>query len=275
VPMSQRMPTAFVPHAGGPTGHVEMGLNPAEAAAFVAYWTSLPKLLPSPPTAVLVVSAHWLCPVATVMTSPRPPMFYDYGGFPAEAYRIQWPVPGSPTLAARVRALLGEAGIPSAEDPARGYDHGTFVPLKFAFPSGVPVVQLSLVAGLDPELHHRIGRALATLRDEGVFIAGSGDSFHNMRGFDPTYRELADKFDTWLGAVVAGAPAERAGRLAQWASAPAARQCHPFEDHLLPLMVVAGAAHEEPGAVTWTGTFLGPRQTGYHFGAVGAGQGFG
>lgn len=265
--MSNRMPTLFVPHAGGPVGHVEMGLPRAETEAFVAYWRSLRGLLPSPPKALVVVSAHWEARVPTVMSSPNPPMFYDYGGFPAEAYAISWPAPGDPALAARVRRLLGEAGFDTAEDARRGFDHGTFVPLKITYPEAdVPVVQLSLEAGLDATRHLRMGEALAPLRDEDVLIVGSGDTFHNMRGFGAAYRERSEAFQTWLIDAVTGPSGERAAKLRAWASAPFARMCHPREEHLIPLLVVAGAAGADPGALTWSGPFMGPLQAGFHFG---------
>jgi aromatic ring-opening dioxygenase catalytic subunit (LigB family) len=248
-------------------GHVEFGGSRAEIDGFVAYWRSLRGLPPSPPTALLVVSAHWEAPVPTVMTSPNPPMLYDYGGFPAEAYRISWPAPGDPALARRVRALLGDAGVDTAEDSRRGYDHGTFVPLKMTYPDAeVPVVQLSLVAGLDASAHLRIGRALAPLRDEGVFIVGSGDSFHNMRGFGPAFLERSEAFNGWLTEAVTAKSDERERLLSRWEQAPFSRLCHPREEHLIPLMVVAGAAGGDAGARTWSGGFLGPQQVGYHFG---------
>jgi len=104
-------------------------------------------------------------------------MYYDYYGFPPESYRVTWPTPGDPALAARVRGLLEDAKFVTAEDAQRGYDHGTFVPLKLAYPDArIPVVQLSLIEGLDPEAHLRMGRALAPLRDEGVFVIASGRS---------------------------------------------------------------------------------------------------
>ncbi len=121
------------------------------------------------------------------MTSPQPPMYYDYGGFPPEAYTITWPAPGNPALAERVVQLLGDAGIPAKTDARRGFDHGTFVPFKLSWPDAdVPTIQLSLKAGLDPREHLAIGRALAPLRDEGVLILGSGMSYHNMRDFGTT-----------------------------------------------------------------------------------------
>ncbi len=265
--MSMRMPTLFVPHAGGPVGHVEMGVSRVESESFVAYWRSLRGLPPSPPKALLVVSAHWEARLPTVMSSPNPPMLYDYGGFPAEAYAITWPAPGDPLLAARVRGLLGEAGFDTAEDPRRGFDHGTFVPLKITYPEAeVPVVQLSLESGLDATRHLRMGAALAPLRDEGVLIVGSGDTFHNMRGFGLAYRERSEAFNTWLTSVVTGPSGERAEKLRDWASAPFARMCHPREEHLIPLLVVAGAAGDDPGVLTWSGPFMGPLQAGFHFG---------
>jgi aromatic ring-opening dioxygenase catalytic subunit (LigB family) len=265
--MEKRMPVAFVPHAGGPVGHVEMGLPRSEVEPWVAYWRSLAELPATKPKAVLAVSAHWEASLPTVMTSASPPMLYDYYGFPADAYKITWPAPGHPALAARVRELLGKAGFQSAEDAQRGFDHGTFTPLKVTYPNAdVPVVQLSLKATLDAAEHLAIGRALAPLRDEGVFIVGSGDSYHNMRGFGAAAHEPSLRFNAWLGEVVTGSVAEREAKLVRWAEAPLARQCHPREEHLLPLMVVAGAAGDDRGAVTWSGTFYGSQQTGFHFG---------
>ena len=153
----------------------------------------------------------------TVMTSEHPPMLYDYYGFPPESYTITWPAPGSPALAARVRALLGAAGIDAAADPARGYDHGTFVPLKLTYPDAdVPTVQLSLKEGLDPAEHIAIGRALQPLRDEGVFIVGSGMTFHNLRAFrDPRAAPVSEAFDAWLRESLVLEAGARNARLAR------------------------------------------------------------
>jgi len=265
--MPTRMPVAFLPHGGGPVTHVEMGFAKSDVEPLGAYWRSVRDLPPAPPKALLVVSAHWEAPVPTVMTSPHPPMLYDYYGFPPEAYQITWPAPGDPALAARVRDLCGRAGFETAEDSERGFDHGTFTPLKQAYPDAdVPVVQLSLMASLDPGEHLRLGRALAPLRDEGVFIIGSGDSFHNMRKFGPAAREPSQAFNAWLTDALTGDPGEREKKLAAWASAPEARVCQPREDHLIPLMVVAGAAGTDPGVVTWRGWFMGSEQVGWHAG---------
>jgi aromatic ring-opening dioxygenase catalytic subunit (LigB family) len=261
------MPVVFLPHGGGPWPFVDIGIGSRdELAALSAYLRSLRDLPPERPKALLVVSAHWEEPVPTLMTSASPPMLYDYYGFPPESYRITWPAPGDPSLAERVRARLEAAGIPSGSDPNRGFDHGTFVPLKVAYPDAdVPTLQLSLKAGLDPEEHLAIGRALAPLRDEGVFIVGSGMSYHNLRAFHSSAAPVSDAFDAWLRETTSLDRAERDRRLAHWTSAPAARQAHPREEHLLPLMVAAGAAGDDRGTVAYAGTIRGLRVSAHHF----------
>ncbi len=131
----------------------------------------------------------------------------------------------------------------------------------------MPTVQLSLKAGLDPEEHLAMGRALAPLRDEGVFILGSGMSFHNMRAFRTAGgAEAAETFDRWLRESATLDPKERDQRLARWSQAPAARLAHPREEHLLPLMVIAGAAGADRGTMAFNGKMLGARISAFHFG---------
>lgn len=263
----RRMPVAFIPHGGGPWPFVDLGMPRAEVDAMAEYLRSLAALPPARPEALLVVSAHWEADVPTVMTAERPPLLYDYYNFPPESYAITWPAPGSPTLAARVQQLLGAAGFASAADGARGFDHGTFIPLKLTYPGAdVPTIQLSLRRGLDPAEHLAIGRALAPLRDEGVFIVGSGMSYHNLRAFFGGDARASEAFDAWLAEAMAQAPGERARRLERWAQAPSARQAHPREEHLLPLMVVAGAAGEDRAVRAWDGTMMGKRLSAFHFG---------
>jgi aromatic ring-opening dioxygenase catalytic subunit (LigB family) len=263
-----RMPVVYVPHGGGPWPWVDLGFDKAELDGLATYLRSVRAVAKSPPKAVVVVSAHWEEAVPTVMTSARPPMLYDYYGFPPASYEITWPAPGDPKLAARVRALASAAGFGTAENATRGYDHGTFVPLKLTFPDAeVPTVQLSMLSSLDPAEHLRLGRALAPLRDEGVLIVASGMSFHNLRAFrDPRARGISETFDQWLREAVTVEPAERDRRLTAWATAPAARAAHPREEHLLPLMVAAGAAGEDRGTVAFNATVMGVRLSGVHFG---------
>jgi len=262
------MPVVFIPHGGGPWPFVEMGMDAAERDRLIAYLHSVKDVPLVPPRALLVVSAHWEEAVPTVMTAAQPPIFYDYYGFPEASYAITWPAPGAPWLAARVRELLGAAGIPSAEDGARGFDHGTFIPLKLTYPEAdIPTIQLSLKAGLNPEAHLALGAALAPLRDEGVFIVASGMTFHNLRIFrEDRAVHLAETFDTWLNGVMPlDADARNAG-LAEWEQAPMARTVHPREEHLIPLLVAAGAAGTDRAALAFNGTFGGLRLSAYHFG---------
>lgn len=261
-----RMPVVFIPHGGGPWPFVDVGFPKAEVAELAEYLRSLRTVPKTPPQALLAISGHWEEPVPTVMTSEHPPMYYDYSGFPPESYEITWPAPGDPALAARVQELLGAAGFKTATDARRGFDHGTFIPLKLTYPDAdVPTVQLSLKRGLDPEEHLAIGRALAPLRDEGIFIIGSGMTFHDLRAFfNP--RSVSERFDAWLRDTATLDAPERNRRLAQWASAPAARLAHPREEHLLPLMVVAGAAGTDRGTLAYNGTLMGHRLSAHHFG---------
>jgi aromatic ring-opening dioxygenase catalytic subunit (LigB family) len=265
---ADRMPVVYIPHGGGPWPFVDTGIGAqAELDALAAYLRGLSAIPTSKPTALLVISAHWEAPVPTVMTSAHPPMLYDYYGFPPESYRITWPAPGHPALAARVQALLGDAGFSTAADDQRGFDHGTFVPLKLAYPDAdVPAFQLSLKQGLDPEAHLAIGRALAPLRREGVFLVGSGMSYHNLRAFGPQAAPVSEAFDAWLRGAATEEPDERDRRLADWTSAPSARQAHPREEHLMPLMVIAGAAGADRGRRAYDGTILGLRVSAYSYG---------
>lgn len=263
-----RMPVVYLPHGGGPWPFVELPMfDRNEVAALADYLRALPTRLPARPEALLVISAHWEQPVATVMTAARPPMLYDYYGFPPESYAISWPAPGDPELAAHIRSYLGAAGFETAADAERGFDHGTFIPLKVAFPDAdVPTVQLSLLRDLDPAQHLALGRALAPLRDEGVLIVGSGMSYHDLRGFfGGRGRAVSQSFDSWLSAAATAEPNTRDALLEQWEQAPSARQAHPREEHLLPLMVVAGAAGKDRGVLDFRGTFGGAAISAYAY----------
>lgn len=196
-------------------------------------------------------------PGQTVTGGTRPPLIYDYGGFPAASCQLKYPAAGNPALAARVVALLRTAGHPAADvSPDRGWDHGVFVPLMLAFPDAdVPIVQLSLVAGMDPEVHWAIGQALRPLRDDGVMIVGSGSSYHNMMGFFgrvPNVAAASAAFDAHITAAVTDeSAAARRAKLLAWDQAPHARECHPprAEEHLVPLFVAAGAARDDESGV--------------------------
>ena len=265
-----RLPTYFISHGGGPWTWLE-----DRRTAFAPLADSLVELtreIGVRPKAVLSISGHWEEANFTSMASAKPPMVYDYYGFPAHTYSVQYPAPGAPELAQQIASLLQGAGLPTAVDPERGFDHGTFAPLVVMYPQAdVPVLQLSLHRSYDPALHLAAGRALAPLRDEGVLILGSGLSFHNLRLRGPAALAPSRAFDGWLHETLEGLPpAERSARLLQWTQAPAARIAHPAEDHLLPLMVAVGAAEQEAASVLYheDGVFGGWTVSSFRFGAL-------
>lgn len=271
---STRMPVVYYPHGGGPWPFIDnarFGASvPQTYARMRAYLQSLADLPPVPPKALLVISAHWEAAVPTVMTSPTPPMLYDYSGFPPETYQVQYPAPGAPEVAAMVLDHLQSAGFRSAADPKRGFDHGSFVPLMISHPEArIPTFQLSLKAGLDPAEHMAMGAALRPLRDQGVFIMGSGMSYHNLRGFFghvASLRDDAKAFDDWLVESCLGEASRRDSALVQWANAPRARACHPREEHLLPLMVIAGAGGEDVATAPYRDELMGAQISAIQFG---------
>jgi 4,5-DOPA dioxygenase extradiol len=235
-----RMPVLFVSH-GAPTFATE----PGRAGALL---TALGKQLPTP-RAVVVMSPHWMTPGVEVTTSPAPQTIHDFGGFPAELYRIQYPAPGSPEVAQRVIELLGEAGIPARADAQRGLDHGAWVPVRHLFPDAdVPVVQVSMPRRLDAAGAVAYGKALAALADEGVLVIGSGSLTHNLYEFGQ-YEDGGDdapyaaEFVQWARDALA---ARDEGALVHYLErAPHAQRAHPTPDHYLPLPFVFGASRPD------------------------------
>jgi aromatic ring-opening dioxygenase catalytic subunit (LigB family) len=219
----------------------------------------IPSQLPRKPKAVLVISGHWEESEFTISSGSSPGMVFDYSGFPPEMYQISYPAPGDPALAEQVREMLSQAGWPARLDADRGYDHGTFSMLKPMYPDAdVPVVQVSLKNSLDPAAHFEMGRALAPLRDDDVLIIGSGFSTHNLRLRGPQMAQPSAAFDGWLRRTLANLdPTARKEALLHWEQAPAARLNHPREDHLIPLMVAAGAAGADPATPIYGELFMG------------------
>jgi aromatic ring-opening dioxygenase catalytic subunit (LigB family) len=267
-----RLPTYFIPHGGGPCFFMDWTLmgGPADTwKATEAWLRGIAQSLPERPKAIVVVSGHWEEPAFTASTAAHPSMIYDYTGFPPHTYQLQYPAPGAPELAARIVELLTAAGLPARTDPSRGFDHGIFIPFLLIFPDAdIPVVPLSLKQDLDPAEHLAAGKALSALRDEGVLIVGSGMSYHNMRAFrTPAATQGSEIFDKWLTSAVAEPdPALRRDKLAHWQDGPAARDAHPREEHLIPLMVAAGAASEAPGERVFSDVAMMARLSGYRFG---------
>lgn len=267
-----RQPTLFIPHGGGPCFFMDWQ-PPQTWVKHRDFLAGLPALLPERPRALLVISAHWECARLTVQRQQAPSLLFDYVGFPPHTYQLSWPAPGAPVLAEKVAALLDAAGLPCGFDEARGFDHGVFVPLKVAFPEAdIPCVQLSLHAGLDPALHLAVGQALAPLRDEGVLILGSGNTYHNLpvmlgAAHDPSGPVHGMAFDRWLTETIElDDPDARHQRLLAWAQAPGARDAAPREEHLLPLFVAAGAGGADKARRIFRDVVLGAVQSAFRFG---------
>ncbi len=265
-----KQPTLYIPHGGGPW-HVMGDSSFAPRAAYAplrGYLEAIPQALPAAPKAVLVVSAHWEAPFPRVQSSANPGLLYDYGGFPEHTYRLTWPAPGAPEVAQEVQRLLKAAGMTSVADAERRFDHGTFVPMMVSWPeASIPTFQLSLLSSLDPQAHLELGRALIPLREQGVLILGSGMSFHSFRLFGrPEARAISQAFDGWLQGLATASPEARWAALRNWAAAPGARAAHPREEHLLPLMVAAGAAGQDAARVDFTGELMGVQVSALRFG---------
>jgi 4,5-DOPA dioxygenase extradiol len=254
----------YFSHGGGPLPI----LGDASHQAMVEFMTQLPAQL-TRPDAIVVVSAHWEEQAATLLGAPHPPMFYDYYGFPEEAYSITYPAPGHPALAERIAGLLEQNHIPARIDPQRGFDHGLFIPLKLMYPrADIPSTQLSLLRGLDPAAHIALGKALRPLLRENILVIGSGFSFHNLNAFFGgrlgAPDAANDAFQDWLVETCTGPlpQPEREQRLIDWEQAPSARYCHPREEHLMPLHVCLGMMGRS-AALAFDDQILGKRAVAF------------
>ncbi|MFT8951609.1 MAG: class III extradiol ring-cleavage dioxygenase [Gluconobacter sp.] len=263
----KRQPAVFIPHGGGPCFFMDW---PDVWDQMAEHLRGLAGTLPQRPAALVVMSGHWETDQVTVTTGASPPLIYDYYGFPAHTYELQYQAPGSPELAEHIQQLLAKAGIASVGDVYRGFDHGVFIPLMLAFEKAdIPVIEISLPLNATAKDVMEIGRALAPLRDENVLLVGAGMTYHNLRRFlrqDAEADEQSRHFDDWLHLAVEAAPEQRESLLARWAGAPFAQDCHPKAEHLLPLMFVAGAAGTDRGVRDYSDTVMGKALSGFRFG---------
>lgn len=237
-----RAPAIFVNHGGGPLPVIKP--NESFNGNLGTFLSKTASKILSNAKAIILFTAHWEEKEVNITASASPTLLYDYYNFPPESYKLQYPGKGDPALAERVHNLLSESSIPSKLDTKRGWDHGVFIPMMLINPSAsIPIVQVSLTS-LDPDVHYRIGKILAPLRDEGIAIVGSGMSYHNMSGFfnpDKTVFDASKEFDGDLKRACALSDNERRNALQGWSAFKSARACHVREEHLVPLFVVAGA----------------------------------
>ncbi|XP_061182665.1 uncharacterized protein LOC133191023 isoform X2 [Saccostrea echinata] len=207
------------------------------------------------PDCLVVISAHWEESVCTVHTGSRHTLYYDYGGFPPETYKIHWPVVGAPSIAQKVKKCLQDAGIKSEEETKRGLDHGVFVPLKLVFPeANIPVVQVSLLKNERMSDHLKIAEALSPLRHDNILIIGSGFATHSLgQSLEP--EKWAKDVKLWLNDVLTNknySPSERKERLLGYKSAPGFSKAHSTLDHFLPLAMACAAAQYSPGKLLYS-----------------------
>jgi 4,5-DOPA dioxygenase extradiol len=249
-----RLPTLFVSH-GSP-------LHALAPGAAGEVWRRIGAELPRP-RAILIASAHWETPRPMLTAAARPETIHDFSGFPEPLYRLRYPAPSAPELARRAQALLAAAGLDATLDPERGLDHGAWSPLLHMYPAAdIAVVQVSLQSALGAAHHLALGRALAPLAEEGVFIIGSGHMTHNLREWMekrrsagmslPSLQTTPDdssltpvsryvhEFRDWVDARLRACDVDALS--AYRARAPHAARAHPTEEHFLPLFVALGAA---------------------------------
>jgi 4,5-DOPA dioxygenase extradiol len=233
------MPTIFFGH-GNP-------LNALRRNSYTEGWAAIGASLPRP-TAVLCISAHWYFPATAVTAMTKPRTIHDFGGFPQELFQVQYPAPGSPELAQRVKELLAPLLV-GMDEKSWGLDHGTWSVLCHVFPDAdVPVVQLSIDETKPPEFHYQIAKGLTPLRDEGVLVIGSGNIVHNLHTYAWGRHEVepfdwAVRFENLAREVLLSGndtpliDYERLGRDALLSA--------PTPDHYLPLLYVMGLRRPE------------------------------
>lgn len=235
--MAKPMPAIFFGH-GNP-------MNALQSNAWTAGWAAIGEALPRP-RAVLCVSAHWYLPATLVTAMARPRTIYDFGGFPRELYEVEYPAPGDPEFARRLRDLLDP--VSAGLDNQWGLDHGTWSVLLHLFPEAdIPVVQLSIDETQPAIFHYEVGKRLSPLRDEGVLVIGSGNLVHNLH----TYawgRHKVEPFDWAVRFETRARELLLAGDDAQLINyerlGSDARLSAPTPDHYLPLLYVIALRRE-------------------------------
>ncbi|MES2603380.1 MAG: class III extradiol ring-cleavage dioxygenase [Pseudomonadota bacterium] len=264
--MTDLAPVYYLPHGGGPMPL----MDDPNHAGLIRFLKALPATFAKKPEAIVLISGHWEAAQPSVYAGKQHPMLFDYYGFPPATYEFKYPAPGAPELAQRIASLLQAAGLPCLPETQRGFDHGVFVPMLLINPmADIPCIQLSLLKGLNPAAHLRLGLALQELRKENVLILGSGMSFHNLQavfaGEQPQLRAASDEFHHWLLDTLSNdkSPEERLAALAAWDKAPYAHFAHPRAEHLLPLHVCAGIAGGAQAQVVFDEVLMNHKVAGF------------
>ncbi|MCJ1286026.1 hypothetical protein MMC26_005368 [Xylographa opegraphella] len=247
-------PVICVTHGGGPMPILK---DPSQKDITLSLSTKVPKILKlgtsEAPKAIVLVTAHWEMDVITISNGSKHDLYYDYGGFPAEAYKLKYNASGSPEVADTVAKALKAAGLRSVMDSERGWDHGVFIPLLLINPAAdIPIVQVSVLRSQSPAELYAMGRALAPLRSQNIAIIGSGSaSFHHVSSYfngkvnTPSFRSMQKQWSATLEQAI-GMPQvdQREERLLAWKQWEGSAQIHPrgAAEHFSPLVVCAGAA---------------------------------
>jgi 4,5-DOPA dioxygenase extradiol len=244
------MPVLFQAHGAPPL---------LDDDAWIGELAAWGKALPRP-SAIVVVSAHWEARPLAIGAIRPVPLIYDFYGFPERFYRLQYPAPGAPGVAQRIRELLAAANLAFVDDPDRGLDHGSYIPLMCMYPQAdVPVLQISLPSEQPAELF-AVGRALAPLRREGVLLIGSGFLTHNLRALSLRQTPAwASDFDAWSADVLVRRDVDALLDYRQ--RAPGVRESLPTHEHFVPVIVAAGAAGDSPVQFPIAGFWFGGAMT--------------
>ena len=164
------MPVLFIGHGSPMNGILDN--------EFSRRWTKMAGEIPTP-TAVLVISAHWLTRGTQITAMDNPKTIHDFGGFPQALYEVQYNAPGNPILAKETAALFTSASVGLNHD--WGLDHGTWTVVRHMYPdANIPVLQISIDYTKGPQYHYDLAKELYALRRKGVLIIGSGNMVHNL-----------------------------------------------------------------------------------------------
>lgn len=229
------MPAFFIGH-GSPMNGIEHNIISRR-------WKEEADRLPLP-VAILCISAHWLTRGTHVTAMDFPPTIHDFGGFPDELYRVQYPAPGSPQLAQDIQGLI--TSNHTALDHEWGLDHGAWTVIRHMYPDAdIPVLQLSIDFEKGGDHHYRLGQQLAELRKRGVLIIGSGNMVHNLRmvAFDklnePGYGfDWALEMDLLMQNKISSG--QHRALIDYGSLGAAARLAIPTPEHYLPLLYILG-----------------------------------